>query len=181
VSVRLPDGSVSLSARDCGLLVFAEAEIVARWRRDGIDPPDLAGVLSMMRGVASEARLARPAHRGVAVVSRVAVVGFVAGVSGVLTVKEAAERLHISEQAVRKAIREGRLSGSRVGRGAWEVGAGSVDEYPARCSDHALRGDLMGDESMTEAELEAFKADALDLLIRVGHLEADVRGLAEAS
>lgn len=132
MSVLGPDGTVNLTARECALLVFAEAEIVARWRRDGIDPPDLAAVLAVMREAAARARLARPAHRGVVLVPIVAVSGSEAAES-VVTVRDAAERLKVSERAVVKAIHSGRLAGRRVGSGArWEITAESVDRYVPR-------------------------------------------------
>jgi excisionase family DNA binding protein len=137
MAVLSADGTVSLSPRECALLVFAESEIVARWRRDGIDPPDLVVVLSMMREAAAKARLARPAHRGVVVVPRVASVGS-EGTQSVMTVHEAAERLKVSERAVVKAIHSGRLAGRRVGSGArWEITTESVDGYAPRRSNPA--------------------------------------------
>jgi excisionase family DNA binding protein len=176
VSVLEPDGSVNLSPRECALLIHVERDILTGWHRDALDPPDLVVVLGVMREAAARARLARPAHRGVVpVVSKVAALGFVTPES-VVTVKEAAERLGISEQAVTKAIREGRLSGSRVGRGAWEISAGSVDKYTSRCSNRPGEA-----EPMTEAEVEAFKRDLLDALDRVERLESVVRDRAEAS
>jgi len=134
MSAVAPDGTVNLTPRECALLVFAESEIVARWRRDGIDPPDLVVVLGVMRESAAKARLARPAHRGVVpVVPRVAPAGSEAAESVVLTVRQAAEQLGITERAVIKAISKGHLDGRQVGRSArWVIEAGSVDRYAPR-------------------------------------------------
>jgi excisionase family DNA binding protein len=168
MAALLPDGTVTLSPRECALLVFAESEIVARWRRDGIDPPDLAVALGVMREAAARARLARPAHRGVVVVSQVAPLGF-ADPELVMTVSEAAERLQISEQAVRRAVREGRLSGSRTGSGAWEITIESVDGYAPRSRR------VREVETMTDAEVWA---ELLEMQADVEQLEADVRELS---
>jgi excisionase family DNA binding protein len=176
VSAIAPDGTVNLSPRECALLVFAESEIVGRWRRDGIDPPDLAVVLSVMREAAARARLARPAHRGVVVVPRVVASGS-EGTQSVMTVRDAAERLKVSERAVVKAIHSGRLAGRRVGSGArWEITTESVDRYVPRRSNQVREA-----EFMSEAEMDAFKRDLLDALDRVERLEVAVRDLAEAS
>ena len=176
MSVLVPDGTVSLSPRECALLVFCESEIVARWRRDGIDPPDLAVVLGVMREAAARARLARPAHRGVVVVPRVAPAGSEAAES-VLTVRDAAERLRVSERAVVKAIHSGRLCGRRVGSGArWEITAESVSRYVPRSSNRPGEA-----EFMSEAEFEAVKAELLDMQADIEQIEADVRDLAVAS
>jgi excisionase family DNA binding protein len=174
MAVLAPDGTVSLSPRECALLVFAESEIVARWRRDGIDPPDLAVVLGVMREAAAKARLARPAHRGAVLVPRVAPVGS-EGTQSVMTVRDAAERLRVSERAVVKAIHSGRLCGRRVGSGArWEITAESVDRYVPRS--RPSEG-----EAMTEAEFQAVKAELLDIQADIEQIEADVRDLAVAS
>ena len=137
MAALLPDGTVNLSPRECALLVFAEAEIVARWRRDGIDPPDLAVVLAVMREAAAKARLARPAHRGAVPVPRVAPAGSEAAQS-VLTVHEAAERLGITERAVTKAISKGHLDGRQIdGSRRWEITSASVCRYVPRRSNPA--------------------------------------------
>jgi excisionase family DNA binding protein len=174
VSVLEPDGTVNLTPRECALLVFAESEIVARWRRDGMESPELLAALRVMREAAAVRGLARPAHRGVVVVPKVAALGSEAAES-VLTVRDAAERLKVSERAVVKAIHSGRLCGRRVGSGArWEITAESVDRYVPRS--RPSEG-----EAMTEAEQVAFKRDLLDALDRVERLEVAVRDLAEAS
>jgi len=121
---------VVLTALEAAWLVKCERAIVADWNGDGILPAGLVSVLAMMRVVASEAGLVRPARLGVQV-PKVAAGGSVASVS-VVTVHEAAERLGISEQAITRAIRGGRLAGSRVGRGAWEITSASVQAYPHR-------------------------------------------------
>ena len=176
MAVLAPDGTVSLSPRECALLVFCELEIVARWRRDGIDPPDLLSALAVMREAAAKARLARPAHRGVVpVVPKVAALGSEAAES-VLTVRDAAERLKVSERAVVKAIHSGRLCGRRVGSGArWEIAADSVSRYVPR------RNQVREAQPMTEAEMDAFTRDLLDALDRVERLEVAVCDLAVAS
>jgi len=176
MAVLAPDGTVSLSPRECALLVFAESEIVARWRRDGMESPELLAALRVMREAAASRGMARPAHRGVVpVVSQVAALGFAASESVVMTtVKEAAERLQISQQAVRKAVREGRLSGSRTERGAWEITIESVDGFTPRS--RPSEG-----EAMTEAEFQAVKAELLDIQADIEQIEADVRDLAVAS
>jgi excisionase family DNA binding protein len=130
----------------------------------------------MLREVASEARLARPAHRGVVVVPRVAASGS-EGTQSVLTVRDAAERLKVSERAVVKAIHSGRLSGRRVGSGArWEITTESVDRYVPRLSIQAREA-----KTMTQAELEEFVAEILDQMNRLDVLEAAVMDLVEVS
>ena len=132
MAALLPDGTVNLTARECALLVHVERDVLMGWRRDGIDPPDLAVVLSMMRESAAKARLARPAHRGAVSVPRVASVGS-EGTQSVVTVHEAADQLGITERAVTKAISKGHLDGRQVGRSArWVIVAGSVDRYAPR-------------------------------------------------
>jgi len=137
MAALLEDGSVLLSPLDCGLIVIAETGIREWWSRNSVWHPDLLPTLAVMRSSAARAALASPPHRGVVpVVSSVAALGFV-GSGSVVTVKEASERLQVSEQAVRKAVREGRLSGSRTGSGAWEIDIRSLDAYVPRRSSPA--------------------------------------------
>jgi excisionase family DNA binding protein len=176
MAALLEDGSVLLTPLDCGLIVIAESGIREWWNRNALIHPDLLPLLAVMRSSAASAALASPPHRGaVPVVSKVAALGFVTS-ELVVTVKEAAERLGISEQAVTKAIREGRLSGSRVGRGPWEIGAGSVDKYTSRCSNRPREA-----EFMSEAEFQAVKVELLELQADIQQIEHDVRDLAAAS
>jgi hypothetical protein len=176
VSVLGPDGTVNLTPRECALILLAEPEIVGRWRRDGMESPELLAALRVMREAAAVRGLARPAHRGVVpVVSQVATVGFVTPESvAMTTVQAAADKLQISEQAVRKGLREGRLSGSRTERGAWEITAESVDRYVPRS--RPSEG-----EPMTDSEFQAVKAELLGMQAEIEQLEADVRELAAAA
>ena len=135
---RLPAGAAAvLTDRLCGYLVRSEQDILAGWRRDGLAPPlDLVEALATWRAIAVEARLA--AKSGASeptsseLVPELGDCGSAAAVSW-MTVKEAAERLEISERAVTKAIQEGRLSGRRIAGGSrWEVTDASVDRYRPR-------------------------------------------------
>jgi excisionase family DNA binding protein len=173
VSVVAPDGSVTLTPLESALFLLTEQDVRARWRRDGFIPDEVQAALWAMRTGAAIAHLSDPPHRGVVpVVSQAAAFGF-ADPELVMTVQEAAKRLEISQQAVRKAARRGHLDGSRTG-GAWEITAESVDRYVPRS--RPSEG-----EAMTDSEFQAVKAELLDLQAEIEQIEADVRDLAVAS
>jgi excisionase family DNA binding protein len=130
MSAVAPDGSVTLSPLECALILLAESDVVARWRRDGLMPPDLLTALGAMRLGAASAALASPPHKGV-LGPRVPEDGSEATQSE-MTVKTAAEVAQVTEHSIRKAIHSGRISGRRIGDGSWVVAAGSVDQYMAR-------------------------------------------------
>lgn len=54
-----------------------------------------------------------------------------------LSVKDVADRLHVSEQWVRQKIRSGELEASRLGR-SWIVSANAVDQYLDRLNEEGL-------------------------------------------
>ena len=142
MAVLLPAG-VFVPALEAAWLVHVERDILAGWNRDGITPPGLIELLARMREVAAEAGLARPDRRGSAngsvPVPAVAAVGSVPP-ELMLTAKQAADQLGISERAVTKATSQGHLVGQQVGRGTrWEITKASVDRYAPRRSNQARK------------------------------------------
>jgi len=125
MAALLEDGSVLLSPLECGLIVLAESDIRAWWRRNALWHPDLLPVLAVMRASAASAALASPPTRGaMPVVPNLAP----AGSEGALSVHEASEMLKVSDRAVVKALHAGRLSGRQVdGSRRWAIEAASVE------------------------------------------------------
>jgi hypothetical protein len=128
----LPPGSVLVLTRDvCRFLAFAQAEILAKHRRAGIDSPALRAALAEIHAAA----IGTPAHGGsasdsVPIIARSGV-GGQSEVSGCwLSTRVAADRLKISQRRVVSLLQEGRIVGQQRGmNSAWRVSERSLEQY----------------------------------------------------
>lgn len=76
-----------------------------------------------------------------------------------LTVDEVAARLRQGRAAVRRALREGRLAGYRIGAGMWRVPVAALEEYCRPAGVPAARR-----PRLRVVDLEARKRRALESL-----------------
>lgn len=106
-----------------------------RQRNEHSNDPELADLLSSLVSAANEYMVgcaAATGNRG-----RPAAVAS----SRVMTPTEAAARLGITEQAVRRALSEERLTGEKV-NGRWQISADAIGEFDSRLNPHPAPADM---------------------------------------
>jgi hypothetical protein len=132
----LPPGSVLVLTRDvCRFLAFAQAEILAKHRRAGIDSPALRAALAEIYAVAIGTPVQAGSASGSVPILPGSGVRGQAEVSGWISTRATADRLEISMRRVVALLQEGRLCGQQqAANSAWRVSRESVEQYRAHQS-----------------------------------------------
>ncbi len=169
--------TVTLTARQAAMLVSLGDLSRLRQRNEHSNDPELADLLSSLASAANEYMVgcaAATGNRG-----RTAAVAS----SRVMNPTEAAARLGITEQAVRRALGEKRLEGTKVD-GRWQITEAALGDFDSRLHPHPAPADmtvrLMLHARAQAVGLESFLAEMRDAGLRfaAGDEDSDER-LAE--
>ena len=121
-------GVLVLTREECGLIAHAAPEILAKFRRDGINNPTLRALLVELHAVA----VGTPIEAGSVAGIRPTKLDSIAQGQDWCSTKKAADRLEISQRRVVALLQEGRIVGQqRSTRSAWKVSEQSVKQYLA--------------------------------------------------
>lgn len=162
--------TVILTARQAAMLVTLGDLSPLRERNRHRDDPELADLLSSLASAANT-------HiAGCGAATRNSGKPAAVAPSHVMNPTEAAARLGITEQAVRRALSEQRLTGEKV-NGRWQIADAALGDFDSRLHPHAAPADmtvrLMLHARAQAVGLESFLAEMRDAGLRFAAVDED--------